>query len=549
MKTIDPKDTNPNFPRADISEGGREHGKFWVSIFAIPALIFSCWLMFHTFSYDAIHHNLLISSKAWSDFGAHIPLIRSFSYGPNLSRLFHNQTVESPLFPGKPIRYYFGFYLLVALLEKLGMRIDWALNIPSALGFFFLLVGIYVLAKKLFQKTSVALLSVLFFLCNGSLSFLRFFQSHTLFDIVTNSMFPSFGPWDGGDITAFWNLNIYTNQRHLALSYALVIAAILLALSKKKSVPLLVGTAAALLFVSYPSFAIMGVILLWIFLLEKSSRVPLVVAGIITIPALLFLRHVAHLGSNIVWLPGYLSNGNFIRFWFDNLGLHIFLIPLGLLLSPKRVRTLLIGPLLILFLLPNLFRFSPDMINNHKFFNFFLIIGSMVSAYAITRISSLRTIGKTLAALIIFFCILSGIIDFFPVMNDYYGTVPDIQASRDEQFFLAHTKPTDVIADSTWFYHPASIAGRSLFSGYTYFTWSYGYDQVPRENTLKALYAAPDAQTACTLIRGNNIAYVELNGHPESYLSPNWQLWSTLTPVYQNPETHLRVFSENSICD
>src|SRR5574340_918749 len=95
---------------------------------SIAAFCFSVWLMFHTFSYQS--GSMLIAIKAWSDFASHIPLIRSFSLGNNFPP-------EYPIFPGEPIRYHFLFYLLVGLLEKAGLRIDWALNLPSALSFFF----------------------------------------------------------------------------------------------------------------------------------------------------------------------------------------------------------------------------------------------------------------------------------------------------------------------------------------------------------------------------------------------------------------------------
>ena len=183
--------------------------------------------MFHTFSYDKTTPSMLIAGKAMSDFGAHIPLIRSFSMGDNLTRLTRG-TVEYPLYPGEPIRYHYLFYMFVGVLERLGLRIDWALNIPSALGFFALIILLYLLAKQLFHSVKVGVLTVVFFLFNGSLSFVKFFQLHpisrtSLFEIVTNNTFPSFAPWGTGDISAFWNLNIYTNQRHLAFAFALAL--------------------------------------------------------------------------------------------------------------------------------------------------------------------------------------------------------------------------------------------------------------------------------------------------------------------------------------
>ena len=84
--------------------------------------------MFSTFSYEK--GVMEISSKAWSDFANHIPLIRSFSLGNNFPPQY-------PLFAGPPIRYHFLFYAFAGFLEKTGIRIDYALNIPSILGFFF----------------------------------------------------------------------------------------------------------------------------------------------------------------------------------------------------------------------------------------------------------------------------------------------------------------------------------------------------------------------------------------------------------------------------
>src|SRR3989338_2340453 len=91
--------------------------------------LFSFWLMRRTLSYDPSASSILIGGKYWSDFCGHLPQIRSFSKGLNWPP-------EYPLFPGEPIRYHFLFYALVGLLEKSGLRLDWALNIPSALGFF-----------------------------------------------------------------------------------------------------------------------------------------------------------------------------------------------------------------------------------------------------------------------------------------------------------------------------------------------------------------------------------------------------------------------------
>ena len=556
---------------------GNPHVKIlFLAILGMIAFFFSWSLMFRTFSYNSNRGELIIASKAWSDFGAHIPLIRSFSYGPNLSRLLHAEPVESPLYPGEPIRYHYGFYGFAGFLERLGIRIDWALNIPSVIGFFALLVSMYGISRRWFSNTVVSLLSVIFFLFNGSLSFFRYFSLHplspsTITDILFNSKFTSFGPWDGGTITAFWTLNIYTNQRHLALSYALIIILISLFQSghKNKWRSVLGGGLLGLLFfVNYAAAGIAILFLSWIWLIRRESRLPIIVCALVSVFPFLFLLQTANLHSGIVYDPGYLMKDPqtvmaFVRFWFDNLGFHSLFIPLGMLLSPKPVRKLLVPPLLALFILPNLFRFSPDMINNHKFFNFFLLIGGMFSALAIVKISErltrivprgvgkipMRILATVCSGVLVITLTLSGIIDIFPVFNDYTGGVPDIVQNPDARFILENTKSTDIVANSTWFYHPASLAGRAVYSGYTYFTWSYGYDDRKRESILVDLYRSTDRDSLCPLLKENHIAMVELNNEPEEYLKPNIEFWNNFIPQYKNNESHRTLYLSASLCE
>lgn len=536
-------------------------------------LLLSFLLMFHTFSYDPIRSQLQISSKLWSDFGAHIPLIRSFSKGPNLTRLVHLEPVESPLFPGEPVRYHFGFYALVGLLEKLGVRLDWALNSLSAFGLFALVLGIYHVSFALFKRRSVSLLSVVFFLFNGSLAFVPFFRNHPLslttpIDIITNSKFPAFGPWDNGYITAFWNLNIYTNQRHLGLSYALLLGIILMLYLPAKNhfrTGVFVATLTGLLlFLHFATAGIAAIFLTWMFVSQKKLRIPLLMTIGSGILVFSFLQQVSTISSGITLKPGYLipdgtlTVPTFIRFWIENIGLHLLFIPVGIMLSPRPVRTFIGPPLVLLFIIANIYKFSPDMINNHKFFNFFLILGNMFSSYALIRIldagnrithAYTRTVVKGLVAVCcISVFILSGIIDLFPVLNDSKGEVPDIAANPDSQFIDMYTDPADRIANSTWFYHPASIAGRSLFSGYTYFTWSYGYAQSQREVQLLRIYSATGIVELCQTLRQNDISWIELNTAPESYIKPNWDLWKRLPFAYQNPQTMLTIYKSDQIC-
>lgn len=506
--------------------------------------------MWHTLSYSSTPPSIQVSGKYWSDFGGHLPQIRSFSFGSNWPP-------EYPLYPNQPIRYHFLFYFLVGLLEKAGLRLDWALNLPSALGFFALLLMIFALAKRLFASTSVAFLSVLFFLFNGSFSWLDYLKTYNydfssaLSHLPSLSSFPAFAPWNSSTISAFWNLNIYTNQRHLGLSFALALVVVYLLLTSPRRSTFLVGfLLGILLLLNQAAMAAAILFVGWFFLFRPQTRWLLLLSAIGFLPWLAISLIFTHTSAHLTFHPGFLFRppftlSSFTWYWLQNLGLHLFLIPLGFLLAPRAARFLII-PLLFLFILPNLFQFSPDIINNHKFFNFFLIFGVTYSASIVIRLSRLKLIGPFFFLLLTPSLTLGGLVDFFPIKNDTFYELLDYPASPAVAFFTNHTSPTAIVLNSTWFYHPASLAGRKIFNGYPYFTWSFGYDQAARENQTLSIYRAPDKSTACSLLNQSQIDFVELNSHPETFLHPHLSLWEAeFIPVYQDSQISVYSVSQN----
>ena len=65
--------------------------------------------MYKSFGYDEKRHDFRIQRHQIGDFGLHLSLIRSFSWGNNFP-------VESPFFPGRPFPYHYYFDLFVGLL-------------------------------------------------------------------------------------------------------------------------------------------------------------------------------------------------------------------------------------------------------------------------------------------------------------------------------------------------------------------------------------------------------------------------------------------------
>lgn len=523
--------------------------------------IFGFFLMFSTFS--SMDGNMIISSKAWSDFASHIPLIRSFSLGSNFP-------VEYPLFPGEPIKYHFIFYYLVGLLEKIGLNIGIALNIPSIIGFALFIFVIYFFAREIFKSKSVGVISVIFFLFNSSLSFVYFLRNNplsnsTINQIITNTQFQSFAPYGDGIITAFWNLNIYTNQRHLALSFALSLIAIYLIIKPiigKKSLNMrwhiTLGILLGLSFFLHTAVFLMTCLILFALAIffsktRKNALLLLAFAGIIAFPQYLYLKGSEGYSPHFVF--GYLTSGNltfqkFTEFWIYNLGLSIVLIPLGFLLSNRTQKKILLS-FFTLFIIGNTIQFSPEIAANHKFFNYFIIVGNMFSAFILVKLWNRNAIFKPITVLLLFFTILGGIIDFFPIYNDNKLQLADYKINKDIAWIKNNTPQDSIFLNTTYLYNPASLAGRKIFLGWPYFAWSQGYDTNARGNKLKQILAGGNKKDICEKLKKNNIQYISIE-NPQS--NPDFKInepffKSSFTSVYKSPTSSLEIFEVTKSCN
>lgn len=490
-------------------------------------LLLSSQLMLTTLKYDEEHNYILPSTKVWSDFTANLPLIRSFSIGGNFHKLASGQVPEYPVFSGEPIKYHYLFFLLVAMLEKAGLRIDWALNIPSIMGFLLLGSMVYLFSKRVFRSVFVAWLSVVLFIFNGAFAFIDFFKqnplsSQTLTDIFTNKLFWGLAPWAQGTIaSSMWNLNIYTNQRHLGLALGLVLLFMYTALvlenqpwRRQGLVALFWGLILGFFpYFHQPALLIIAVVMVcyWLTIpsLRKYLLVTGVVSGLLILPQLVNIQH----GPAVVnWRPGFiihppLSFINILSFWWQNFGLHIILMPFGFLLLEKRLKKYFF-PIFPVFIIASLFTFSPDPATNHKFFNYVQIVGGMLTAYVVALFTKNRIFSKNIvfrvfgfvsSALLIIFLTLSGVIDYFAVINDSWIPMPDVKAHPVTAWLVSNTDKDALVLNSS-FFAPYPLSGRAIFLGWPYFSWSAGYDVTQRQRELKGFLETGSIEQQCAVV-------------------------------------------------
>lgn len=493
-------------------------------IFILVAVIaFSGWIMFHTFGYK--DGTFLIKSRVWSDFGGHIQMIRSFSMGENFPPQY-------PTYSGPPMRYHFLFYFLVAMMEKAGINIALAFNLLSAIGFALFLGLIYYLARLFFNSTAVGILALLLFLFNGTLDWVVFFQKHPLNlnswrEIISSREFVSFGPWNG-IISAFWTLNIYTNQRHLAMGYAWIILFLLpiyyyTLKGRETKKPyllalLMMGTIMPILHVSIIPVTIVYSFL-WMAFYPRTIRqfgwfyLALIV---VAIPGFLYLRGDG--ASRAVIELGFLAHAktwkSWATYWWMNMGLYCFIWPVLLWWAKKPVKLWLISGL-ILFVGANTVRFSTEMFNNHKLLNFFIMGVQLTTAGWLVWLWRRAFFLKIIAVILFVGVTFSGVIDIFPIINDPTLIMKDRPRLDTIDWIAQNTPPKSVFLSSSGFYNPASLAGRKIYCGYSYFPWSMGYPVYQREKTVFKFFS-PRVKKGplCQVLRDEGIDYVIISPGP-----------------------------------
>lgn len=170
--------------------------------------------------------------SAFSDFGAHLPVIRNFSFGQNFPARY-------PHYPDGTMRYHFMFYFHAANLEYLGLNLAWALNLPSILSLVSFSMLLYSLCVGITGKKAAGIWTCLLFAFRSSFAFFTYFYGFNNFSdflyAVKNNLNADGSPREhiGNTLRENWGLwaqKVYVNQRHLAFAMGLFILALYLLL-------------------------------------------------------------------------------------------------------------------------------------------------------------------------------------------------------------------------------------------------------------------------------------------------------------------------------
>jgi len=477
----------------------------YLFLFVIFYAIFS-----HSFSYG--NNSFLISSNLYQDFGAHISFIRYFSSGNKI-------IPEVPFFAGGGLLYYFMFDFYASVLSFLGLRIDIALNLISALSFASLIIMLFEFSFTLVKNKSAAILSCVFLLFNSDLSFIQVINKYkySIYAYYHHNTYLQGGLFGFLIDKNFLNINVFLNQRHLifGLLWILYILYIVMAFKKLSTKQIIF---LAFLISLFPFWHLSVLISAYLILFGMSvflenKRIPilkiLLISLVVVLPQLLIIK--LHSQNTVSFYPGFLAAGNltlqsFSALWLWNLGFSIPAAILGFFVSNKLTRHIVIS-FFILFIIANVFKFSPDIFDNHKFFNVWIISINILSALGIVYIFNIKKL-RFLSLILVSLVCASGILHFLVVKNDVYAQIPDYGSSNIIKWVKEKTPSNSIFLTNGEIYDPANIAGLRTYIGRPQYIYLYGQNPDSRVENRKLVLNGTNKGQVVNIITSGKINYI-----------------------------------------
>lgn len=506
-------------------------------IYTLTAVVFVTSLMFVTF--QVANGALKVGYSVFSDFAPHLGMIRSFSVSNNFPTQYAH-------FAGEDIRYHFMFQFMVGNLEYLGLRIDYAFNIPSILSLAGVYLLLFVLAVRLTKSKWCGAVAALLFTFRSSFTVFRYMAEQpkgTVWSALKNNT--EFLGYTQNENWGLWNLNVYCNQRHLAFSLAILLLALLMfePYVTRMGNTLLKATGlkekGKKLFFSGTSFGIfdirlaigMGVTLggiafwngsvliaalsmLFFMAVISEYRLDYLIAAVIAL--ILSLLQSAFFIDGSAVSPSY-----YFGFLAENktcFGVLLFLVELtGIALAASLTGAALLKGtrryLHFVFLVPMVLAFTlsltVDITVNHKWIMISLMLVGIYAAYLLVWLWErkdwlLRAIAVTLLVTLT----ATGIYDYTIVLkrNKNY-LIMDLKDPVTE-WVAEHATSGDIFLTPYYSLNRVVLGGAMLYYGWPYYAWSAGYDTFERDHMVKQMYEADTPEVLSTLVEQEGIRYI-----------------------------------------
>ncbi|HHV10337.1 MAG TPA: hypothetical protein GXX75_08690 [Clostridiales bacterium] len=569
----------------------KDKKRAWLEIIlAAGIILLGSILMWTTFFVSG--DKLYIGVSVFSDFSPHIGMIRSFSYGNNFPTSYSH-------FGGEDIKYHFMFQFLVGNLEYLGMRLDYAFNLPSILSFagaFFLL---YLLAVKITGKPPAGVLACLFFAFRSAGALFTYLAglpegTNILQALMDNTSFLSDTP---NEDWGLWNLNVYCNQRHLAFGLTVIFLVIILLMphvyemfealkqynfpgaggkkgqkgSRQKGwarvaeafftkdgwAPENMGRAIAtgVLLGSLGFFhgaAVIGCLsVLFVMAIMSKRRCEFIIVAAITLALTICQTHFFINGSVVKTelYFGFIAENKTIFGVASYLERLLGILPFVLLAAfclEKGVERFLIlafsAPLVLAFTVS----LTVDVTVNHKYIMMSCILLGIFAALLVARLFERKDVLLGMAGVLLVLCLTAtGIYDFITVLKKNTPSSAVVLDLEDPltKWVEEHSESKDLFLTSNYAVNQIVLGGAMLYEGWQYFPWSAGYDTDYRTAQVKLMYEADTPGELEALVKKNSIRYIVVdqdNRNSQDYIVNEENIKNTYECVYYEGEGDYR---------
>ncbi len=468
-----------------------------LAVFALAFLLSLNYTMFH---YDSE------GLKGFTvDFGFHKSIIASLANG--------NFPPQHPLFAGIPLAYYYFTHLFAAALMLGGFSLQWTVIIENALAISAAVLLIFIFAGRLFPKenakgSALALLATALVLLNGNFSFLEYLKG---FSSSNPSAFFSQNFFNGTQ-QAYPFLNFFS--AHLLLTpYAIGLALVLIMAikileGKFEWVALLALVPMFNFFAFLAGLVLAGSYVFWTKAKERRALLKaLAVALVVALPQIAFLSSTRTLPTP-EFRPGWLSPAqdpfSIIVFWAANLGIYLVLAAWALKSARENEKRMLLGSTL-LFILGNLFIFTPYAWDNVKLFLFFFIIIAMLAAKALKEV-----FGKSFAvgAILLIAMTLTGALSIYTISSSSAGVVYDSFDLKACEWVDANVPKDALFLTDGQHTCISGLLGRKVFLGDLEWINNHGIDYSKQLQENNRMLAGD-----CALLKQKGVGFVYLDGY------------------------------------
>lgn len=521
---------------------------------------------------------LNIGVSVFSDFSPHIGMIRSFSYGNNFPTSYSH-------YAGEDIKYHFMFQFLAGNLEFLGLRIDYAFNLPSMLSFISAFMLLYVLAVKITGRMLTGGLALWFFAFRSGKALFEYISEipkgvsiwETLAintDFIGKTTHEDWG---------LWNLNVYCNQRHFAFGLSVMFFLIIMflphlyemidALQRKKGFsnktrhiffsgqgwkignvryPVFLGILLGSLAFFHGSAVIGCLLVLFVIAILATRRLEFLITAVITV-LLSTLQSSCFINGTAVkpeFLFGFIAQNKTL------FGVLSYLDRLLGVLIPVIIIAFIFGDTLHRFLItafaaPLIFAFTVsltvDVTVNHKYVMMSCILLGIFSALLVTRMLESRkaAVGIAAAALIIMLS-ATGIYDFTTVIRKNSRIGPIVLNMDDPltEFVINNSDSRDIFLTGAYSINQVVFGGAMLYQGHQYYAWSAGYDTYYRDIMVRRMFEAQTPEELDELVKENNISFIIIDSvsrESDDYVLNEDNIRATYECVYEAGEGYSNV--------